>query len=477
MGNSPVVVKLRLHVDEEKRSVLDSQSRKCNWLYNHLLERANRLREQYRETPTEEISRVLYTKRGLRNLIPELKEEKKFLKTVHSSPLKNTALRLSESIQAYQKARKKEGKVRGWPRFRSWKADWFSLLYDEPKKGWKLKGNRLRLSLGAGKDRKRQFLEIGFGNARALRGKKIRNLRIVCQAGFYSAVFTVERELPEKKPIKKVMALDPNHRNLSYGVGTDGQAIEIESPWWLKKYDRRIDELKAKRDRCQKRSRLLDVLDDDVNATGKQHWEPSKRWKKLDGTLKRALAKRRDQTKTFLYTVANGLLRKYDLVAIGDYTPRGGGITMAMRRAMNNRSLIGRFKQVVSWCAAKSGKFYYEYPEEGTTRTCHKTGYVVEGGIPPSERVWSCPGCGGVHIRDENAAINGLKRVLEDWKRKDGELSLSVPGSGLDSVRERWAWRVRPSEGLCPSRGMDCGQTASARKLNRGCDNPRSMPV
>jgi len=206
----------------------------------------------------------------------------------------------------------------------------------------------------------------------------------VCQSGVYSAVFTVERELPEAKPIKKVIALDPNHKNLAYGVGTDGRAIEIESPWWLKKYDKRIDELKSKRDRCQKRSRLVAVLDDDGNETGKQRWEPSKRWKKLDATLQRALAKRRDQTKTFLYTVANGLMREYDMVAIGDYTPQGGGITIAMRRAMNNRSLIGRFKQIVSWCAAKSGKFYCEYTEEGTKRTCHKTGYRVEGGIPPS---------------------------------------------------------------------------------------------
>jgi len=477
MGNPPAVVKLRLQVDEESGRILDSQSRKCNWLYNHLLERANRLREQYREKPGEEISRILYTRRGLRNLLPELKNEKKFLKTVHSSPLKNTALRLSESIQTYQKVRKRGDPGRGWPKFRSWKADWFSLLYDEPKKGWKLKGKRLRLSLGVGKDRKRRFLELELGDARALRGKKIRNLRIVCQSGIYSAVFTVERELPEGKPIKKVMAIDPNHKNLGYGVGTDGRAIEIESPWWLKNYDRRIDELKAKRDRCVKKSRLVDVLDEDGKETGKQYWESSRRWKKFDTTLKRALAKHRDQTKTFLYTVANGLLRKYDLVAIGDYTPRGGGITRAMKRAMNNRSLIGRFKEVVSWCAAKSGKFYCEYSEEGTTRTCHKTGFRVEGGIPLSRRVWSCPGCGDVHIRDENAALNGLRRVLEKCKGKDGELSPSVPGSGLVSVRERWAWRVRPSEGLCPARGMDCGTTASARKSNRGCGNPRPMPV
>ena len=91
------------------------------------------------------------------------------------------------------------------------------------------------------------------------------------------------------------------------------------------------------------------------NTTGKKYWEPSRRWKKLDATLQRLLAKRRDQTKTFLYTLANRLFQEYDLVAIGNYTPRGGGLSSSMRRSMNNRSLIGRFKQVLRWVGRKSG--------------------------------------------------------------------------------------------------------------------------
>ena len=477
MGEPLAVVRLRLDVDDESRRVLDSQSRKCNWLYNRLVARARALHGEYCETQSEAACRTLYTKHGLRDLVPDLKKEHPFLKTVHSSPLKNTALRLTEAIQAYQKGRKEGGKARGWPKFRSWRAKWFSLFYDEPKKGLKLRGKRLRLSLGVDRNGKRGFLKLGLEDVRALKGKKIHTVRIVCQARVFYAVFTVERRLPAPKPIRKIIALDPNHRNLAYGVGSDGKAVEIESPWWLKAYDKRIDELKAMRDRCQRRSRLVDVVDDDGNATGRQYWKPSRRWEKLDATLQRALAKRRDQTKTFVYTVANRLLREYDLIAIGDYAPTGGGITTAMRRAMNNRSLIGRFKQVLCWSAAKSGKSFFEYPETGTTRTCHKDGYVVEGGIAPNVRVWSCPRCGSVHIRDENAALNGLKVVREKWRDNGRDLSLLVPGSGLVSVRERWAWRVRPSGVHCSPRGTDGGSTARVRKSKRGCDNPRPIAV
>ena len=114
---------------------------------------------------------------------------------------------------------------------------------------------------------------------------------------------------------------------------------------------------------------------------------------------------------------------------------------------MNNRSLIGRFKQIVEWLATRSGRIYLEYEEKGTTRTCHKEGcsYVVEGGIAPDIREWICPKCQSFHIRDENAALNGLKIVFD-------KLNLPRLGRAL-AVSERWAWQVLPS-GVYSLRGQ-----------------------
>src|SRR4029077_7413195 len=97
------IIKLQMTADVEVFRSLDGQSRICNWLYNHLVEKANSLKQQFIQSGDQECARTLYTERGLRNLIPSLKEEHPFLKSVHSSPLKNTALRLSQSIQAHQK--------------------------------------------------------------------------------------------------------------------------------------------------------------------------------------------------------------------------------------------------------------------------------------------------------------------------------------------------------------------------------------
>ena len=54
-----------------------------------------------RETGDNEARKTLYSAYGLRNLVPGMKEIHPYLKSVHSSPLKNTALRLTAAIHAY----------------------------------------------------------------------------------------------------------------------------------------------------------------------------------------------------------------------------------------------------------------------------------------------------------------------------------------------------------------------------------------
>jgi len=448
-------LKLQLIVQGEEQQVLDGQSKICNWLYNHLLDKANQLREQYRETQNKE-ALIVYTKRGLRNQVPQLKQQNQFLKSVHSSPLKNVALRLSSSIQACQKGKKKQRPDSpNWPGFRSWKKSWFSLLYDEPTKGFKVNGNLLRLSLGVDKEGKRLSLSLVIKDSHLLKNRDIRNLRIIKENGLYFAVFTVRIKLPDKKPVKRIIALDPNHKNMAYGVDTEGNGIEIARPGFIKSYDRRIDELKAKRDRCSKSSKQINGRD-----------IPSNRYQKYDRTLGKALRKRREQTKTFCYTLSNSLCASYDYIAIGNYTPHGGGINRKMRRAMNNRSLIGRFKEILKWTAEKSGKSYLEFDEKGTTRTCHHCGYIVEGGLSPSVREWDCPGCKIHHLRDENAAHNGLEKTIAEIKKSKTSV-LQVPGSGLAFVKKQWAWCVFPSGIQEIPRGKDCNTIASSKKLNQ----------
>lgn len=465
--------RIRLEVDPNTIWQLDGQSRICNWLYNHLLEEANGLRQAYRQTQDEATGLTLYTRNGLRDLIPELKVERPFLKAVHSSPLKNAARRLSKAVQDYQKSRKgkRKGPKMEWPKFRSWKAKWFSLEYDEPWKGYRLDGQTLTLQFGADPTGKRHTWTGRLTEALpdGLRAS-VKTLRMVKQAGAYYVVFTLESEpVPACSPRpQKVIALDPNHKNFAYGVGTDGQAIEIENMPGLKALDARIDELKARRDQCARKSVKV------TRPDGSFYYKPSRRWEHFNDLLDKAYQKRRDQTKTYLFTVSNQLCKRYDVIGVGDYAPQGGGCTSGMRRAMNNRSLIGRFKPVMEWTATRSGKVYVKYDETGTTRTCHvpECRYVVEGGIPLDVREWTCPKCQAHHLRDENAAQNGLDKLRE-------QNVLPRSGHTPVTITARWAWQVSPRGVLVTPRGCDGSgdESGHCQEIKPGSLLPGPDPV
>jgi putative resolvase len=135
MSKENYALKLRINYASQEIEILDGQSRICNWLYNHLLENSFELKKVFKDTHDKPTAKTFYSRRGLRNLLPQIKQENPFLKVVHSSVLKNTALGLSDSIRRHQKSKKTTLKT-GWTKYRSWKDHWFSLFYDEPDQGF-----------------------------------------------------------------------------------------------------------------------------------------------------------------------------------------------------------------------------------------------------------------------------------------------------------------------------------------------------
>ena len=443
MAGVECAIKLNFDLSLTDQIIIESQMKITNWAYNKLLEYALAYRIEYAKTNDPKIRDILYTKYGLRNLLPKMKEENPFLKTVHSSPLKNAALRLTSSIKDYQDSRKgkRKGKKTNFPKFRSHKVKPFSLLYDEIDKGIKIDGRSLRISLGTTAEGKRLYvtgvLEKALSEFDGI--EKVCNLRIKKEHDRFFAVFTVVRQFRSEakaaNPVR-VIALDPNHKNLAYGVDNQGCAIEITNFPGMKYFDREIDAIKSKRDKCKRKS--VAVVED-----GKVlYYKASRRWTRLDEALKSLQQKRRDQTKQMLQTLSNFLSKNYEVIAIGDYTPRGGGISRGMRRSMNNRSLIGRFKTQVAWTAFRSGKRYLEWPEHGSTKTCSQCSYKLEFGLVPDIRKWQCPSCLTHHHRDENAAMNGLKKVMLENLPCSGQIPqiktrhmVRFTGQGLELIQ------------------------------------------
>lgn len=466
-------VKIKLIVDEPTAAYLDGQSRICNWAYNHLLDPANGLRTEYVAAQNPELVPLLYTENGLRDLLPTLKDSAPFLKAVPSSPLKNAVRRLSRCIQTYQKNKQKEKKKQravGWPSFRSWAKNWFSLEYDEPKKGWKLEGQQLQLSFGKNEKGKQLHVAVQLADPLPNWIGTLKTCQIVKELGLFYVSFTMERALPAA-PLKRpeVIALDPNHKNLAVGVSTTGKSIELANAYFIRSLEQRLDDVKSLRDKCVRKSNKIDLPE------GRCYWKPSRRWEYRNTILQDLDRTRREQTKTFLYTLANALYTEFDVVAIGDYTPNGGGITTGMRRAMNNFSRLGRAKEVLAWVAQKKGKTFLEWNEYRSTKTCCRCKHVVKKGIPLDVREWTCPQCQTFHLRDENAAQNGLIRVLQ-------ELQLSGSDQRPQVIVDRCIWRfdglgvARRTPGAAIARKRQAW-SRTTRELNRSARAERSIPA
>lgn len=490
-----LAVKISLGLTPEQEYSLDGQSRICNWLYNQLLERANQGKEEFKETGSSEASKRVYTKVGLRNLVPGLKKEHPFLLTCHCAPLKNAALRLSRSIKRFQSDRKlpkSQQQGVGWPKFRSSKKKFFSLEYDEYGNGYFIRrvNNQwfLDLSLGENKEGplklRIEILEMPQSitdhllhaekehEKAKLQRKKVKSaeklpplrkllpftgIRIKKEGSCWSAILSLKKPVPEPvSEVRSVAVIDPNHKNLGYLVDTEGNGIEIENLWFVKPLDRRIDEIKARRDQCKKNSVTL------TREDGSKVMRPSRRWKFFQNYLDELYRKRREQIKSALYTFSNELTRYYDFIAVGDYTPHGGGISTGMRRSMNNQSQIGKFKQTLNWVCIREGKNYFEWDEDKSTKTCSQCGHPTGPIQDPSVRHWQCVECKTQHIRDENAAMNGFKKVAQEIKKLkvpcSGQIWEKVEKEKISQPIQRCAWRFHGS-GIHVSRANECVQS------------------
>ena len=386
--------KVEVIFSKEDNKILDGQSKICNWLYNKLLETSIK---DYLENNQES---TLLHGRNLRDLVPQLKKEYNFLNTVYSSPLKNVALRLKEAYTRFF------NKGNGFPHYKAWKDNWFSLFYDEPNKGFKLlEGNNLQLNLGLDESDKRLKV-IGHlkENLSLRKTDKIKNFRLCKQPGerFY-AVFCVERKEVEPKEVKNWISIDPNHKNLFMAVDNNGISYEFSKLYQLKYWDKVIDGIKSKRDICTKKAKKI------ITEKGATYFTPSKRWKYLNNALARAYNSRREQIKSACYSIGNWLAKNYDYVAFGDYTPTIDiAVEANMHRSMLNQAVIGTLRDIVKWVMIRSGKTFSLVDEIYTTSTCSICGYREHKA--PSIREFTCPKCKQSLNRDINSGVNIAKK-------------------------------------------------------------------
>ena len=87
-----------------------------------------------------------------------------------------------------------------------------------------------------------------------LNGAKIKAFRLCKEHKRFYAIFTLEKEeIPMNLPKERWIAIDQNHKNFFVAIDSEGQTIEFENLYQTKYFDKKIDELKSKRDKCSKK--------------------------------------------------------------------------------------------------------------------------------------------------------------------------------------------------------------------------------
>jgi IS605 OrfB family transposase len=114
----------------------------------------------------------------------------------------------------------------------------------------------------------------------------------------------------------------------------------------------------------------------------------------------------------FLHNLSTALVRRFDLIAVGNVNAAGLAKTSMAKSVFD--AGWSTLRTQLAYKAVKQGAQFVEVDERFTTQICSDCGAKPESrptGIADlGIREWRCCDCGAVHDRDCNAAINILRR-------------------------------------------------------------------
>jgi len=372
--------KIRLEVSEQDAATLEFMQGKCRGLYNWWV---MRLRNGEKWLGWKEAKKTLQAS----------KEHDPELKWVYGKCLAEVYFRLDGSMKAFFR-RVKNGEKPGFPRVRP-RHCFFTLIY--PAMYIEVEGLSLTLPTGGQGKNKRYPNVIAKLTEEAPTGYKDVAISRDGQGHYYASFVHDENE--ETHEHDGVLALDLGVQTLATGVNEQGRFYHINGFKGGKWYNKQLDKIRSKRDRCKKGSR---------------------RYKHLSQVYKRVSEQKRNKQNDSLHKASHLIAHKLveRTVVVGDLSQRQ--MVMKEHRERNkhlNRAVFNEwglytFIQMLLYKCQLYGKDLVILDERDTSKTCSGCGHKQS--MPLWKRTYRCPntGCRLVIDRDENSAVNILKRYL-----------------------------------------------------------------
>jgi len=264
----------------------------------------------------------------------------------------------------------KAGEKPGFPRFKP-ATQYDSFTY--PQGGYKLERNKLKLSkIGDVKIKLHRPVE-----------DKIKTCTIIQKNGKYYACLTAEVEPKPLPPCMDAVGVDLGVKTLA--VTSAGEYFE--SPKYLRKSENRLKRLQRSVSRKKK---------------------GSNRRKKAVRVLAGLHEHVANQRKDYAHKVSRQLVNRYGLIAFEDLNVLG----MTQNHHLAKSIIDSGWSQLVAFASYKAesaGRIVKQVDPRNTSQLCSNCGEVVKKQL--KDREHRCPYCRFVANRDENAAVNILKRA------------------------------------------------------------------
>lgn len=387
-------IKIRLYPNEEQKNYINRQLGCCRLIYNSVLGWRNDLYEQEKRSPlSSEVAAF----------IANLKEEKQFLKEVHSKALQQSLLDLNTAYKNFFDGLKK-GREVGFPKFKSKKAYNDSCRY--PIDAFiGVNGNRISFT--------KALKDIHFKCSR--RDEKYLNkkqdyvrsstIRRTSDNKYYASILVDFRDVYEVQP-STLTEDDLEKRCVGIDVGIKSFAVTSEAEVFEKmSFDKLEKEVK-------KYQRQLAKTQDD-----------SKRHHKIRKKLAKKQAKIKNKRNYYHHCVVNSILSENQAIMIEDLNVSGMLKNHKLAKALQSQG-ISTFFGILEYKARWQGKHVIKVGRFfASSKTCNHCGYK-NNDLTLADREWTCHEC-GCHIdRDYNAAIN----IMFEGKRIYNEqIGLSSP--------------------------------------------------
>ncbi len=278
--------------------------------------------------------------------------------------------RVDRAFQAFFR-RVKAGEKPGYPRFKG--RGWYdSFTYPQWGNGVKLDGGRLILSkIGA----------LRLHTDRPLEGTP-QTCTIIRKADGWYACIACEGVVSPLPPTGKAVGIDVGLE--SFATLSDG--TQIANPRYYRAAERKLKQAQRRLSRRVK---------------------GSNRRRKARELLAKAHLKVKRARQEFAHKTARALVNNYDHIAVEKLNIRGMVRNHPLAKSIADAGW-GLFLSILIAKAASAGRVVVEVNPAGTSQMCAQCGETVPKRL--AVRWHSCPYCGWELHRDQNAALNILKK-------------------------------------------------------------------